>query len=295
MVISDNGASSEGGPTGSVNENLFFNNVAESLEENLVTDDGRMIPIVAVIGNHEVGAYPRTDNTYAWFTGLFANPGNELYFALNFPNLHLTSLKASTGGVSSYWAPSEDEAEEQKDWLESDLQGSDAEWKLAAFHYPYFSCFEQGTGYASEPFLVHWGEILQDNGADVVFGGHVHNFFRSWPIAITDVVITPVTGEYYDYTAEAAYTMTNDSEDGVTYVVQGAWGAPTDPYIEGDDCEIRDFVAAANAIHSYTIVEIGGTEVLTITTKTTSGAVLDEVALPYTATEFETPGYNCRY
>ena len=28
MVISDNGASSEGGPTGSVNENLFFNNVA---------------------------------------------------------------------------------------------------------------------------------------------------------------------------------------------------------------------------------------------------------------------------
>jgi arylsulfatase len=35
MVISDNGASSEGGPEGSVNENLFFNFVPESLEENL--------------------------------------------------------------------------------------------------------------------------------------------------------------------------------------------------------------------------------------------------------------------
>ncbi len=35
MVLSDNGASAEGGPTGSVNENLFFNNVPESLEENL--------------------------------------------------------------------------------------------------------------------------------------------------------------------------------------------------------------------------------------------------------------------
>ena len=35
MVLSDNGASSEGGPTGSVNENLFFNFVPESLEENL--------------------------------------------------------------------------------------------------------------------------------------------------------------------------------------------------------------------------------------------------------------------
>ena len=35
MVISDNGASSEGGPSGMVNEALFFNNVQGSLEENL--------------------------------------------------------------------------------------------------------------------------------------------------------------------------------------------------------------------------------------------------------------------
>ena len=35
MAISDNGASAEGGPTGSVNESKFFNNVPESVEENL--------------------------------------------------------------------------------------------------------------------------------------------------------------------------------------------------------------------------------------------------------------------
>jgi arylsulfatase len=35
MFISDNGASPEGGPTGSVNESLFFNSVPESLEDNL--------------------------------------------------------------------------------------------------------------------------------------------------------------------------------------------------------------------------------------------------------------------
>lgn len=35
IVISDNGASAEGGPTGSVNEMFFFNNVKETLEENL--------------------------------------------------------------------------------------------------------------------------------------------------------------------------------------------------------------------------------------------------------------------
>jgi arylsulfatase A-like enzyme len=52
MLISDNGASSEGGPTGSVNENLFFNNVKEDLQTNLAHID-------------ELGS-PTTFNHYAW-------------------------------------------------------------------------------------------------------------------------------------------------------------------------------------------------------------------------------------
>ncbi|MBW4698704.1 MAG: arylsulfatase [Aphanocapsa lilacina HA4352-LM1] len=39
MVISDNGASSEGGPSGSVNEGKFFNNVPDNLEQNLAALD----------------------------------------------------------------------------------------------------------------------------------------------------------------------------------------------------------------------------------------------------------------
>jgi arylsulfatase A-like enzyme len=39
MIVSDNGASAEGGPTGSFNEMLFFNNVPESFEENLARID----------------------------------------------------------------------------------------------------------------------------------------------------------------------------------------------------------------------------------------------------------------
>ena len=39
MVLSDNGASAEGGPQGMVNEALFFNNVPGSLEENLAAMD----------------------------------------------------------------------------------------------------------------------------------------------------------------------------------------------------------------------------------------------------------------
>jgi arylsulfatase len=52
MVISDNGASAEGGPTGSVNENKFFNNVPESIEQNLAAID-------------DLGG-PKYFNHYAW-------------------------------------------------------------------------------------------------------------------------------------------------------------------------------------------------------------------------------------
>lgn len=52
MFISDNGASAEGGPHGSVNENKFFNNVPDSLQENLEKID-------------ELGG-PTTFNHYPW-------------------------------------------------------------------------------------------------------------------------------------------------------------------------------------------------------------------------------------
>ncbi|MFW6730684.1 MAG: sulfatase-like hydrolase/transferase [Synechococcus sp.] len=52
MVISDNGASSEGGPTGSVNEGKFFNNVPENLQQNLAAID-------------DIGS-PKYFNHYPW-------------------------------------------------------------------------------------------------------------------------------------------------------------------------------------------------------------------------------------
>jgi arylsulfatase len=52
MLISDNGASAEGGPNGSVNENLFFNLVPESLEDNFQAMD-------------ELGS-PKHFNHYPW-------------------------------------------------------------------------------------------------------------------------------------------------------------------------------------------------------------------------------------
>src|SRR5262249_62225965 len=39
ILVSDNGASGEGGPDGSVNENLFFNGIPDDLQRNLAMID----------------------------------------------------------------------------------------------------------------------------------------------------------------------------------------------------------------------------------------------------------------
>jgi arylsulfatase A-like enzyme len=52
MLVSDNGASAEGGPTGSVNEGKFFNNVPENLAQNLAALE-------------EIGS-PKYFNHYPW-------------------------------------------------------------------------------------------------------------------------------------------------------------------------------------------------------------------------------------
>jgi arylsulfatase len=56
VVVSDNGASGEGGPDGSVNENKFFNNVPDDLAENLAKIDELGGP----------GTYNHYPNGWAW-------------------------------------------------------------------------------------------------------------------------------------------------------------------------------------------------------------------------------------
>jgi len=59
FLVSDNGASAEGGATGSINENLFFNGLPSSMEENLKALD-------------DLGS-PKTYNHYPWGWALAGN------------------------------------------------------------------------------------------------------------------------------------------------------------------------------------------------------------------------------
>lgn len=285
------------------NDQENWSNWLEMVQRCFVTTDGRMIPLVPVIGNHEMGEYPDVETSYEYFTGVFALPENELVpelselaYSLDFPDLHITVLCSSGACVGTWWDPrTEWEAEAQVEWLNSDLAGSDAEWKVVAFHIPYYSAFVTGTGYASELYLYHWAFIIEDPayGVDLVATGHVHNYMRSWPVRTTDIVEVPVEAPGTDIGYLAVYDLVEQSSEGVTYIVQGCWGAPTDPYEKGTDCDIRDMMAEAAARPCYTLADLVDGDGLHAVTVDTNGNVLDDFTLPYTAPiAFPVPEYS---
>ena len=253
-----------------------WHNWFDMVQEHWVTPDGRMIPLVPVIGNHEMGSYPRTNNTYDYFTGLFSLSGNELWYSLDFPDLHLTVLCASGGGVKNLVEDLRREATQQKEWLKEDLSNTKAKWKIVTFHIPPYSSYGVSEGRHGGPTREHWVPIFEKYGVDVVACGHVHNYERTWPMKGFD---TP--------------RLQRSSEDGVTYVVQGGWGAPTDPFVKDSPCRIRYWDAACAARPCYTLVELTD-EGLYLLTKDTNGDVLDDIRLPYRTADFPTPEYNFR-
>src|SRR5215212_8656665 len=99
MVLSDNGASAEGGPTGSVNENQFFNFVPESLEQNLAAIDDLGGPKYF---NHYPWGWTWAGNTpfRRWkretYRGGISDPANV-------PSKHITQYFEMIGHRSIYY------------------------------------------------------------------------------------------------------------------------------------------------------------------------------------------------
>lgn len=169
-------------------------------------DDGSLIPMVPVIGNHELvfpqpGDYdPETEasNYYA----VFNLPGNERWYSLDWgPDLHFIVLDSEILNTESkIW-------NEQLEWLENDLWGNrDCLWKIIFFHRPAYSSGEHGGELLHlEDWLVYF-DICE---VDVAFASHDHGYERAGPINHTQH-----PGELMD-----------SPENGTIYVVTAGWGA----------------------------------------------------------------------
>lgn len=184
-----------------------WNNWLGAVYEYWRTEDGRLIPMIPVIGNHEL-VYPQPsdydpEEDASNYYMLFNLPGNERWYSLNWgPDLHITILDSEIRWTGS------DSWDEQLEWLRQDLlECHDNLWKIVAAHRPAFS-----SGHYSGDINIQrdWVPEFDIYHVDLYFNGHDHNYQRTHPINL--------------YLSEENYQPS--PENGTIYVVSAGWGAP---------------------------------------------------------------------
>lgn len=201
----------------------------------MIAKDGRLIPMLACIGNHEVdGGYKKTRDKApffcALFDGLFAE---KSYATLDFGD-YLSLVLMDTG----HNAPIEGE---QTSWLEKKLKERESHPNVFVVnHVPAYPSFrkaepekgKEGTG-TGEGNRKHWVPLFEKYRVPVVLEHHDHTFKR--------------TKRLLDGLSD---------DNGVLYLGDGSWGrirAPKKP-------EKLDYLATSSEAYHLSLHRIQGEE-----------------------------------
>jgi hypothetical protein len=169
--------------------------------------DGRLIPIVAVIGNHEVqrGYRGRPEVEASYFYTMFEFPGGKARHVLDFGTyLSLVNLDSEhTEAIQG----------EQAAWLGETLAARAGQTFLfACYHFPAYGTAKApgpGTLPIDNPRSIaireHWMPHLERWGVTAVFENDHHNFKRTHRLR----------------------GHRRDDENGLLYLGDGAWGVRT--------------------------------------------------------------------
>jgi hypothetical protein len=199
----------------------------------MVCRDGRLIPMVTCIGNHEVdGGYnkPRAKAPfyYALFDGLFPDTG---YATLDFGD-YLSLVLLDTAHTSPIEGA-------QADWLEKTLRArADHPNVMVVNHVPAFPSFRkmegtQGKTGTGEGNRKHWVPLFQKYRVPVVLEHHDHTFKRTKPL---------LDGLAHN--------------NGVLYLGDGSWGRLRTPQAP----EKLTYLAAASRDYHLSLHRIQGEE-----------------------------------
>lgn len=207
----------------------------KNYSKNMVARDGRLIPMIPCIGNHEVdGGYgkPREKAPfyYALFDGLYPDTG---YATLDFGD-YLSLVLLDTGHTSAIGG-------DQAAWLDKTLKARvDHPHVMVVNHVPAYPSFrnpgedtdkaKEGTGFGNRK---HWVPLFDKYRVPVVLEHHEHTFKR--------------TRHLLDGRA---------NDGGVLYLGDGSWGrlrTPTKP-------EKLPYLAVTSRDYHLTLHRIEGQE-----------------------------------
>ncbi len=164
------------------------------------TADGRMIPVVPVMGNHENG---NKRNLNIIFNAPYQyNDTSHIYYSLDVGGdlMHIIALNTEIRTDSL-----------QKEWLEKDMKAhGDFHFKVAAYHKPFFPHTQRKR---ENEFLYHeWAKLFYDNGLDISLDADSHMHKITFPLRP-------------DSSNAAHMGFIRDDEKGTMYIGEGSWGA----------------------------------------------------------------------
>ena len=163
-----------------------------------ITENGRMIPIIATRGNHE------RENEIIY--NLFDTPSQQIYYALSLGKdllrIYTLNTEVSIRG-------------EQTEWLKTDLEKhQNFIWRIAQYHKPMrphvLRKFEDELAYE------YWAPLFYKYKVKLAVECDAHTVKVTWPIK----------PEKTKWKLEG---FVRDDQNGTVYVGEGCWGAPTRP------------------------------------------------------------------
>lgn len=153
-------------------QNRWIDLVA-SWKTDLISSDGRLIPVVPVIGNHDVSGREGIDPKNApHFYTLFPIKGYRLFQIDNIAALWLldSGHTHSVGG-------------DQKNWLEKGLQNkTHFPHKFAIYHVAMYPSIYNFTEETQVEMRKHWLPLFEKYGIKYVFEHHDHSYKRTYPL-----------------------------------------------------------------------------------------------------------------
>ena len=122
------------------------------------------------IGNHDYAT--RRGKAYFEYFGDVAGDRDKGYYSYDLGDWHIIALNTNCGKIGGCGPGSR-----VHEWLADDLKNNPNHCTLAYGHHPMFSSGKHGDEDDTRPLF----ELLYDNDADLLLGGHDHNYERFAP------------------------------------------------------------------------------------------------------------------
>jgi len=142
-------------------------------EEEMVTPEGRTIPYVCAIGNHEVpGGYDRQPEEASFYLGYLAQNGDRTYYARRL-GAHAALLVLDSSHIAHPGGA-------QAAWLEEQLRDlAGVPFTFACYHVPLFPGFRSPKGTYVQRGRRYWLPLFDRYELTAAFENHDHMFKRA--------------------------------------------------------------------------------------------------------------------